>query len=59
MPDKTGFEDYATCLWYTFITMTSIGYGEYFPITTMGRLLASIISIFGVVINSFIVVALS
>ena len=27
LTSKTGFEDYSTCLWFTFITMTSIGYG--------------------------------
>ena len=27
LSSKTGFEDYSTCIWFTFITMTSIGYG--------------------------------
>lgn len=59
LPDKTGFEDYGNCLWFTFITMTTIGFGEYRLITTMGRILAVIVSIFGVMVNSFMVVALS
>ena len=59
LSSKTGFEDYSTCLWFTFITMTSIGYGEYSPISPMGRLLAGFIAIFGVILNSFLVVALT
>jgi hypothetical protein len=39
--------------------MTSIGYGDYVPITILGRVLASILAIFGVTLNSFLVVALS
>lgn len=39
--------------------MTSIGYGDYIPITEIGRLLAGIIAIFGVFLNSFLVVALT
>lgn len=59
LTEKTGFEDYGTCLWFTFITMTSIGYGEYSPISDMGRILAGFIAIFGVILNSFLVVALT
>jgi hypothetical protein len=55
----TGFEDYSTSLWFTFTTMTSIGYGDYVPTSDLGRFLAGIISIFGVVLNSFLVVALT
>ena len=39
--------------------MTSIGYGDYSPITPLGRILAGIIAIFGVILNSFLVVALT
>lgn len=56
---KTGFESYDTCLWFTFITMTSIGYGEYVPKSDLGKLLAGLIAIFGVILNSFLVVALT
>lgn len=39
--------------------MTSIGYGDYVPITWIGKLLAAFIAIFGVMLNSFLVVALT
>lgn len=56
---KTGFEDYSTCVWFTFITMTSIGYGDYVPVTDIGKFLAGFVAIVGVLLNSFLVVALT
>ena len=35
-------------IWWTYITITTVGYGDFFPVTTMGRLLASILILFGV-----------
>lgn len=37
--------------------MTSLGYGDYAPITTIARVLAALLAIFGVTLNSFLVVA--
>lgn len=54
-----GFESYQNCYWFAFITMTTIGYGEYYPVTFLGRLLTIILSIIGVVLNSLLVVALN
>ena len=31
-----------------YITITTVGYGDFFPVTTMGRLLESILILFGV-----------
>ena len=33
---KTGGE----ALWWAFVTLTTVGYGDYFPVTTMGRVAA-------------------
>lgn len=38
-------ESYADALWYSFITLTTVGYGDYFPVTTAGKLLSSVIVI--------------
>ncbi len=35
-------------LWWSVITMTTVGYGDTVPVTTMGRLLGSFIAILGV-----------
>jgi hypothetical protein len=38
--------------------MATIGYGDYIPKTTVGRMLAASLAIFGVLMNSLLVVAL-
>jgi voltage-gated potassium channel len=35
-------------LWWAFTTATTIGYGEFYPVTTMGRIIASVLIVFGV-----------
>lgn len=35
-------------LWWAFGTVTTIGYGDYYPVTTAGRLVASVLIVFGV-----------
>jgi hypothetical protein len=52
------FDSYLTPMWCTFITMLTIGYGDFSPITTMGKLVAFIIGLWGVFISSLIIVCL-
>ncbi|QMW06583.1 ion transporter [Spirosoma foliorum] len=35
-------------LWWAFVTITTVGYGDKFPITTFGRLIAAVLMIAGV-----------
>ncbi|XP_046881397.1 potassium voltage-gated channel subfamily KQT member 2 isoform X2 [Hypomesus transpacificus] len=42
------FETYADALWWGLITLTTIGYGDKFPITWNGRLLAATFTLIGV-----------
>ncbi len=35
-------------LWWAIVTMTTVGYGDYVPVTTAGRILASLMMILGV-----------
>ncbi len=35
--------------WWAFITMTTVGYGDHSPATTGGRVVASIITVYGIV----------
>lgn len=39
--------------------MTSLGYGDFTPNTIVARILASILTVFGLTLNSFLVVAFS
>jgi voltage-gated potassium channel len=36
-------------LWWTFISVTTVGYGDYFPVTNIGKLLASLLIMSGIV----------
>ncbi|MGL6316860.1 ion transporter [Vibrio sp. WXL103] len=35
-------------LWWAFVTMTTVGYGDYYPVTTGGRMIATMLMISGV-----------
>ncbi|GAB4018928.1 potassium channel family protein [Spirosoma koreense] len=35
-------------LWWAFVTITTVGYGDRFPITTFGRLIAAVLMVAGV-----------
>lgn len=45
-PDK--FTSIPATLWWALITLTTIGYGDLYPITPLGKFIASIISIIGI-----------
>ncbi|MGL4981840.1 MAG: ion transporter [Treponemataceae bacterium] len=45
-PDK--FPDISTTMWWAVATLTTVGYGDIYPVTPLGRLLASIIAIIGI-----------
>ncbi|KAI7807233.1 potassium voltage-gated channel subfamily KQT member 2 isoform X1 [Triplophysa rosa] len=46
--DNVMFETYADALWWGLITLTTIGYGDKYPITWNGRLLAATFTLIGV-----------
>ncbi|WP_051638822.1 potassium channel family protein [Butyrivibrio sp. NC2002] len=41
--------------WYSIVTLTTIGYGDYYPVTNAGRLIASIFVILGIGLLGFFV----
>ena len=45
-PDK--FSNIPQAMWWSVITLTTVGYGDVFPVTVMGRLLAGVIAIVGI-----------
>ncbi len=42
-------------LWWAFVTLTTVGYGDIVPITAGGRIVAVITMIFGIVVYSLII----
>jgi voltage-gated potassium channel len=57
--NPTGFENYENCFWCIFITMGTIGYGDYFPKTLPGRAIIFVTAIAGVLLSSLLIVSLS
>jgi voltage-gated potassium channel len=41
-------------LWWTIVTMTTVGYGDKYPVTAPGRIFAVIIMLIGVVVTSIL-----
>lgn len=48
---------YINSIWSVILTMTTVGYGDIFPRTTIGRFVYFLCAMFGVVVVSMIVVA--
>lgn len=42
------FPDIPTAMWWGVVTMTTVGYGDIYPITVLGRMFAAIVSVLGV-----------
>jgi voltage-gated potassium channel len=45
-PDK--FSDIPSTVWWAVMTLTTVGYGDIFPITPLGKLLTMVIAILGI-----------
>lgn len=47
-PDTTNnLNSYGNCIWFLIVTTTTIGYGDYYPITNLGRIFSVVAAIIG------------
>ncbi len=53
------FSQYIDTFWYIIVTMVTVGYGDRFPLTHMGRFLALWVGVVGTLLVSLMLVALS
>lgn len=51
--------DYRNAFWLILITTTTVGYGDYFPQTPLGRVIILFVAIWGTLIVSIMVVVVS
>ena len=58
MKGRIEFEYMSTSIWLIFITMTTIGFGDYAPNTFAGRIVCTFAGLWGVFICSLVVVCL-
>lgn len=42
------FTSYGDSLWYSFVTATTVGYGDLIATTTLGRMISIILAIYGI-----------
>ena len=49
--------NYGDAIWWAFVTITTIGYGDYFPITFEGRTIAVLLMLSGLALVSVITVS--
>ena len=47
---KNQFGSIARCLWWSLITVTTIGYGDVYPVTPAGKLVASVTALLGIAV---------
>lgn len=57
--DGQDLENFANALWLTIITMTTVGYGDFYPRTLFGRIIDVFLIIWGIFIVSLMVVVLT
>ena len=42
------FSSIPSTMWWAVVTLTTVGYGDIYPITTLGKILASVIAVLGI-----------
>ncbi len=45
---KENFPDIPSAMWWAIVTLTTVGYGDVYPITTLGKIFAAVIAILGI-----------
>lgn len=51
--------DFFNCCWTAMLTMTTVGYGDFYPRTSMGRLIMFVCCIYGMIVTSLMVTFVS
>jgi len=52
---QSPYSNFFTCIWFTVVTMNTLGYGDVVPSGWQGRLFASISVLIGIILTAFLV----
>jgi voltage-gated potassium channel len=52
--DREDFPTYGTALWFSVVSITTVGYGDVVPTNAVGRILAGALTVFAVTFIAFI-----
>ncbi|KAL7543823.1 hypothetical protein ACHAWF_007462 [Thalassiosira exigua] len=55
IPDLTGFEQYVTSLYWSVVTFTTVGYGDFSPVNSTEQIFSMVFMLCNVVIMSWII----
>lgn len=55
---RIDFRDLQNCFWFVLVTMTTVGYGDFYPSTLIGRIITIFSSFVGIVLVSIIILNL-
>lgn len=58
-PDPQDLQSFGNAVWLTIITMTTVGYGDFYPRTLIGRIVDTLLVVWGVFVVSLMVVLLT
>jgi len=58
-PHNPSFSSISDGLWWAFITLTTVGYGDVVPVTEVGRIIAALTMAFGISVYSLLIANLT
>ncbi|MDX8397374.1 MAG: ion channel [Mariprofundaceae bacterium] len=58
-PHNPAFAHFEDGLWWAFVTLTTVGYGDIVPITAAGRIVAVLTMVFGIAVYSLMIANLT
>lgn len=53
------FDDFSKAMWFTIITLFTVGYGDYFPCSMPGKIVTALLAFWGAILLALVVVSIS
>ena len=56
---KGNIRNFGDAIWWAMTTVTTVGYGDHYPVTTLGRVIASVLMLVGVAVLGIVTASLA